>query len=177
MDPRTEPESAADTPTTTEPVQEAPTPDADGPEEEPATFDAEYVRKLRSEAAQRRREVKEAEERLTAQGAELAELRAWRLERSIVDGNTTPMGVPQLADPSDLLAYTDAATLVDEAGKADPERIKAAIAALIERKPHLRAGHGRQGGAWDGSEGGSNPVPQPSLGTLVGRAARGESDR
>lgn len=174
MDPRTEPEPAAE-PTTT--IQEAATTAPEAPEEEPATYDAAYVRKLRSEAATRRREVKEAEERLTAKEAELDELRAWRLERSIVDANVPPMGMPQLADPSDLLAYTDAAILVDDAGKADPERIKAAIAALLERKPHLRAGYGRQGGAWGGSEGGTNTVPPPSLGTLVGRAARGESER
>lgn len=174
MDPRTEPESTGGTPTTTtEPVQEAPTPGADGPEAEPATFDAEYVRKLRSEAAARRREAKEASERVTAQDAELGELRAWRLERTIADVSGS-LGNPSLADPSDLLTYADPATLVDDEGKADPEKIKDAIAELVERKPHLRAGFGQQGGAWGGSEGGTNPVPPPSLGSLIGKAARGQ---
>ncbi len=157
------------------PIQDAPTTAPEAPEEEPATFDTEYVKKLRSEAAARRREVKEGAERMASMEVELGELRAWRLDRAIVDVSGS-LGTPSLADPSDLLTYADPAELVDDAGRADPARIAAAIAALIQRKPHLRAGHGQQGGAWGGSEGGANLVPPPSLGTLVGRAARGERE-
>ncbi len=173
MDPRTETRDVAtdaDAPV----APDAPTTAPEAPEEEQAQFSAEYVKSLRSEAAARRREAKEGQERMAAQDAELGELRAWRLERTIHDVNTGAMGVPSLADPSDLMTFTDPAALVDDEGKADPEKIKSAIAELVERKPHLRRGHGQQGGAWGGSEGGTNPVPPPSLGTLVGRAARGE---
>lgn len=155
---------------------EVPTTAPEAPEEEPAQYDAAYVRKLRREAADRRREAKEATERVAAQEAELAEHRAWRLDRAIVDANVGTMGLPRLADPSDLMTFTDRAELVDDAGQPDPARISAAIEALIARKPHLAAGFGRMGGAWDGAAGGSNPVPQPSLGELVGRAARGERE-
>lgn len=176
MDPSTDrqPASELDTAATT-PAAPDPTTTAEEPEGEPATFTPEYVRGLRREAAERRRAAKEAEERVAAQDAELSELRAWRLERTIADVSGS-LGMPSLADPSDLLTYTDAATLVDDDGKADRAKIKAAIDALLERKPHLRAGHGTLGGAWGGSEGGRNPTPSPSLGELVGRAARGERD-
>lgn len=155
---------------------EAPTPATEAPEAEPATFTPEYVRGLRREASERRRAAKEAEERVAAQETELAELRAWRLDRAIVDANVGTMGMQRLADPSDLMTFTDRAELVDDAGQPDPARISAAIEALIKRKPHLAAGFGRMGGAWDGSAGGSNPTPQPSLGELVGRVARGERE-
>jgi len=171
MDPRTEPDEPAAEPTTT--IQEAGTTSPEAPEEELAQFTPEYVRKLRSEAAARRREAKEGQERMASMEAELSEMRAWRLERTIADVSGS-LGMPSLADPSDLLTYNDATTLVDDEGKADPEKIKSAIAELVERKPHLRAGHGQQGGAWGGSEGGSNPVPPPSLGSLIGKAARGQ---
>ncbi|CAN5767140.1 hypothetical protein BH24CHL8_BH24CHL8_11780 [soil metagenome] len=176
MDPSTDPETVSPPTATTPPAPEPTTTMAEEPEGEPATFTPEYVRGLRREAADRRRAAKEADERVAAQEAELGELRAWRLDRAIVDANATRMGVPLLTDASDLLAYTDAAELVDDAGRADPARIAAAIAALLERKPHLRAGHGQQGGAWDGSAGGANPVPPPSLGAVLGRAARGERE-
>lgn len=175
MDPSTDetiPERTLDA-STAQPPSEA----TDEPDGEPETFDAAYVRKLRREASDRRRDAKEAGERVAAQEAELGELRAWRLDRTIADANLDHMAMRRLADPSDLLAYTDPAALVDDAGNADPAKITAAIDALLERKPHLAAGYGRVGGAWGGSEGGRNPTPTPSIGALIGRAARGERDR
>jgi hypothetical protein len=142
----------------------------EAPEAEPATFDADYVKKLRSEAAQRRREAKEATERLTAQEAELAELREARLQRAVADVNAGRMS--PLADVSDIWIFADPATFLDDAGKPDPQRIEAAIADVVQRKPHLVAPvptitRGVQVGP---------PPPPPSIGALIGRAARGQSE-
>ncbi len=145
--------------------------DADAPETEEATFTPEYVKKLRSEAAQRRREVKEGQDRLTALEGELSELRAWRLDAAIKEAN---VGVMALADPSDLLTYHDAAELTDDIGKPDPERITAAVRSLLERKPHLRR-------HWGSVNQGVQSTPRiqerETLGGLIGRAARGQQDR
>jgi len=95
--------------TTTEAVTEASSPD-------PATFPAEYVRELREENAKSRTKAKRADD-LTA-----------RLVTSIA------AGTGRLADPSDL-PVTDA--LMDDDGYPDAEKLTAAVADLLERKPHL----------------------------------------
>jgi len=150
--------------------QEAPTPDADAPETEEATFDAEYVKKLRSEAAARRREVKEGQERVTALEAELVELREAAFRRTLTDANAQRR--QRLADPEDLLVFGDRSFLVDDAGLPDPARIEAAIGELLGRKPHLAAPTGT---VTRGVQGSSFVQPAPSLGSMLGRAARGES--
>jgi len=155
---------------TTEPVQEALTPDAEKPEAESATFDASYVRGLRSEAAAHRRKATEAGARLTAMEVELGELREARLHRAVSDANATRRA--RLADVSDLWTFTDTADLVGEDGAPDPERIEAAIAELVLRKPHLAISPGAptRGVMPYG------PAAAPlGLGALVGRAARGEA--
>lgn len=155
--------------TTTDPIQEAPTPPVDGPEEEPATFDAEYVKKLRSEAAARRREAKEGQERIAAMQAELVELRESAFRRALVDANAGQ--VRRLADPEDLLVFGDRAALVDDDGKPDPAKLAASIETLIAAKPHLAI----RGAPMRGVMPGGPPVVPLGLGALVGRAARGES--
>ena len=154
---------------TTEPVQEALTPDAEKPEAESATFDASYVRGLRSEAAAHRRKATEAGARLTAMEVELGELREARLHRAVSDANATRRA--RLADVSDLWTFTDTADLVGEDGAPDPERIEAAIEGLIATKPHLAIA---SGSPMRGVMPGRVPVAQPSLGSMLGRAARGE---
>ncbi len=150
---------------------EAPTPDADALEAEPATFDAAYVKSLRSEAAARRREAKEGQERITAMEVELRELREDRFRRSLVDANAASAGWHRLVDIDDLLVYGDRTALVDEAGRPDPARIEAAIADLIAKRPHLAAPVPT---ITRGVQPGPRPA-QPSLGAMLGRAARGES--
>lgn len=147
---------------------EAPTPDADALEAEPATFDAAYVKSLRSEAAARRREAKEGQERITAMEVELRELREDRFRRSLVDANARGH---RLVDIDDLLVYGDRTDLVDDAGRPDPARIEAAIADLIAKRPHLAAPVPT---ITRGVQPGPRPA-QPSLGAMLGRAARGES--
>jgi len=142
----------------------------EAPEEEPATFDASYVRGLRSEAAARRREVKEGQERVTALEAELVDLRESAFKRALVDVNVGQRR--RLADPEDLLTFSDRAALVDDEGKPDPARIAAAIESLITKKPYLAIA---RGAPTRGVMPGGPPVAPLGLGALVGRAARGES--
>ena len=155
---------------TTDSLEAPITPDADVPEEEPATFDASYVRGLRSEAAAHRRKATEAGARLTAMEVELGELREARLHRAVSDANATRRA--RLADVSDLWTFTDTADLVGEDGAPDPERIEAAIAELVLRKPHLAIS---PGAPTRGVMPGGRPVAQPSLGSMLGAVARGES--
>ncbi len=85
---------------------------------EPETFDREYVQKLRDEAAGHRVKAK----RTDALNARLATAQA------ALTG--------KLADPTDL-PYDDA--LLDDDGLVDEDKVRAAVDALIERKPHLAA--------------------------------------
>ncbi len=87
-------------------------------ETEPETFDREYVQKLRDEAAGHRVKAK----RTDALNARLATAQA------ALTG--------KLADPTDL-PFTD--DLLDEDGLVDEDKVRAAVDALIERKPHLAA--------------------------------------
>lgn len=86
------------------------------PEEEPETFDRPYVERLRTEAADRRAEAREAREALTP------------LRDALWAAQVAATG--RLADPSDL-------ALPDDGDPLDQEAITAAVDDLIERKPHL----------------------------------------
>ncbi len=85
---------------------------------EQESFDREYVQKLRDEAAGYRVRAK----RTDALNARLATAQA------ALTG--------KLADPTDL-PYDDA--LLDDDGLVDEDKVRAAVDALIERKPHLAA--------------------------------------
>lgn len=87
--------------------------------EDPKVFDESYVKGLRDEAAKHRREKKALADRLL--------------------DSTITSTASDLADPADLLVYVDRAELVGEDGLPDPERIIAAQADLLGRKPHLRS--------------------------------------
>ncbi len=142
----------------------------EAPEEEPATFDASYVRGLRSEAAARRREVKEGQERVTALEAELVDLRESAIKRALVDVNVGQRR--RLAYHEDLLTFSDRAALVDDTGRPDSAKIIEAIESLITAKPYLAVA---RGAPTRGVMPGGPPVAPLGLGALVGRAARGES--
>lgn len=89
----------------------------DGPVE-PETFDREYVQKLRDEAAGHRVKAKRSD----------------ALAAALVTAQAALTG--RLADPTDL-PFTD--DLLDEDGLVDDEKVRAAVDALLERKPHLAA--------------------------------------
>lgn len=80
------------------------------------TFDREYVQRLRSESAGHRTRAKEAEDAVD------------ELRRELWGYQVAATGL--LADPDDLPYDAEAA--------GDPEAVKAAAEALIERKPHMR---------------------------------------
>ncbi len=82
----------------------------------PEVFDRAYVQKLREEAAGHRVKAK----RTDALNARLATAHA------ALTG--------KLADPTDL-PFTD--DLLDDDGLVDEDKVRAAVDALLERKPHL----------------------------------------
>ncbi len=86
--------------------------------DEQQSFDREYVQSLRDEAAGYRVKAK----RTDALNARLATAQA------ALTG--------KLADPTDL-PFTD--DLLDDDGLVDEDKVRAAVDALIERKPHLAA--------------------------------------
>ncbi|MFD0468607.1 hypothetical protein ACFQ0B_10055 [Nonomuraea thailandensis] len=57
------------------------------------------------------------------------------------------------ADPSDAAAFLELGSYVDDDGEVDTDRIKADLADLLKRKPHLGKQAGRKG-----------PKPDPSQG-------------
>lgn len=135
---------AQDDPTTTDPAVEPPTdPTVEAPAEPAAepegdTFPREYVEDLRKESAGYRTQLRTVQE---------------QLHRALVEKSGA------LADPADL--EFDAAHL------DDPEALQAAIDAVIEAKPHLKArkfvGDVGQGGRT------SAPAEVNLLGMLQGR--------
>jgi len=82
------------------------------------TFDATYVERLRTEAAQARVKAKRAD----------------ALARQVVEAYVTGEG--RLHDPADL-PWTD--DYLDDEGMVDTAKVRAAIDALVERKPYLAA--------------------------------------
>ncbi len=84
----------------------------------PEVFDREYVQKLREEAAGHRVRAKRAD----------------ALAAALVSAQAALTG--KLADPTDL-AYSD--DLLDDNGLVDEGKVRAAVDALLERKPHLAA--------------------------------------
>lgn len=126
-------------------MTDTPAPEAATPEsgEEPKVFDEAYVKGLRDEAAKHRLEKKTAEEKAQAASQRLLEARVEALGTD-------------LADPSDLFAWTASEALFDEEGLPDDERIQEAIEGLLEKKPHLRTRDARgdidQGGRGENVE-------------------------
>jgi hypothetical protein len=116
-------------------------------------FDADYVTKLRGEAAERRTRAKAAEEALQAATGRLEALSGRLLALEVGEA---ARGI--LADPSDLLAHVPAEELTGEGGDPDPARIKSAAAALVERKAHLAP---RPIVSGDVDQGARPPGPEP----------------
>ena len=114
--------------TETEPGEQ--TTDPEATEDEPEQFPAEYVRKLRKEAADHRAKAKDRD--TLAERLHLAQVAA----------------TGRLADPTDLPYSEDL---------LDPDKLTAALDDLLGRKPHLasRRPHGDVG---QGATGASEPV-------------------
>lgn len=111
-----DPNADAETPAPDAETPNAETTDDDGHEDDGTTFDREYVQRLRSESAGHRKRAREAEDAIDG------------LRRELWGYQVAATGL--LADPEDLPFDPEAA--------GDPEAVKAAAEALIERKPHMR---------------------------------------
>ena len=123
-------EETTDAPTASAPTEGQEPTDAgtDAPAEpEGDSFPRAYVEDLRSESAGYRTQLRAAQERLHSELVRATGL---------------------LADPADL--EFDAAHL------EDPEALQAAIAALVEAKPHLKARQFAPGGAAQGAKNGTS---------------------
>jgi hypothetical protein len=127
--PDTAPAATGEQPQTDPATPEAPATDAPAGDQAPAqddpkSFDAEYVGKLREESAGYRTRLRDREQ---------------AMHRMMVEKSG------RLADPADLT--------FDVAHLDDPDVLAAAIDALLEAKPHLKARAFEAGGAAQGTRG------------------------
>lgn len=127
---------------------------------------ADYITSLRSESAERRRKLREAEERLTA---EQAAHRTTHGRLVSLEIEAAAAGI--LHDPSDLLVNITAADILDGDGRPDPEKIRTAARGLVERKPHLAPRKTVPAG--DVDQGARPPAPEPFDFAAVLRKAAG----
>jgi len=130
------------------------------PDDHPQTFDADYVRKLRDEAAGHRTARRELEQRVEQLQAQVDGYRQQDFDRTI-----TELADGRLADPRDLLAHVDRDELTTDDGDPDPERVTAAIDQLLDDRPHLRASRPR--GDADGGSRGTPATRSPSFGDVL----------
>ncbi len=95
---------------------------------EPDTFPRSYVQQLRDESARYRQRAGRVDE----------------LHRRLVETTIRSAAADHLADPADLLMFTDEADVLDEDGYPDADRIVTAARALVAQRPHLarRRPHG-----------------------------------
>jgi len=75
-------------------------------------------------------------ERIAARAAE-AEQRVQALTERAVRAEVRAVAAADFADPADAVAFLDLSAYVDDDGEIDSDRIKADLADLLERKPHL----------------------------------------
>ncbi|MER7908301.1 hypothetical protein [Streptomyces sp. NPDC096068] len=162
--------------TETEQVEQQPQGTEAAPEAvEPEPFDLERaqekIRKANSENKNLRERLKELEplaakareledaqkseaERLTEQLTAERE-RASKATRTAVAAKVEALAAKTFADPEDAAGALNLADYVDDSGSIDTERIKADLAALLERKPH-----------WARQEGGPRrPAPDRTQGS------------
>lgn len=141
------------------PAPEPPEPPVDKPDAGDS-FSPEYVRKLRSEAAEHRKAARQAQEELERARGELDAKTASEKQRALTEALTEANGAPggsRMADVNDLLLHVQPAELVDDDGNPVAGKIESAISRLLEAKPHLAAPRpsadgGARGLSTDGSE-------------------------
>jgi hypothetical protein len=88
---------------------------------EPETFPRAYVERLREENARYRQRAQRADDAMSR----------------LMETTIRTAAADHLADPADLLTFTDPAELVDGDGWPDADRIVAAARTLAQTKPHL----------------------------------------
>lgn len=135
------------------PEPEAPTPpEGDDPWSDPDKAKRE-IEKLRRENAAQRTKAKDrdqlakkvaefeqaqlTEQERTANELAAAQKRAAQLQERTVRAEIKAYAADQFADPEDAAAFLQLTDYVDGDGDVDSERIKADLADLLKRKPHL----------------------------------------
>lgn len=139
-------------------MTELTTPPTDATEPTPPTDDtagaepAGDAAKDSREAAKYRRRLRETETERDTLAERLTAMQRREAERVAID---------VLADPADLFTIggTDLAELLDEAGDVDPEKVRAAAAAVVATRPGL----GKAPGGYD--FGGGRRTSTPASGT------------
>ena len=114
-------------------MDNAPTTDpTDEPIDDGQTFDANYVRRLRDEAAEHRRARREAETAVDTLTAEMTEMRAADDDRQVAERLADVM-----ADPSDVWSFVDRAEVTNDDGRVDLDAVEQRARDLTEQKRHL----------------------------------------
>ena len=127
-------------------------PEGDDPWSDPDKARKE-IEKLRKEAAANRTKAKDrealakkvaefeqaqlSEQERTANELAAAQKRAEQLQERTVRAEIKAAAADVFADPDDAAAFLHLADYVDDDGDVDSERIKADLADLLKRKPHL----------------------------------------
>jgi hypothetical protein len=145
-------DTTTNTDTTDDTVQEV-EPGEDG------RYDAEHVRSLRDENAKRRTEAKEARDASD------------KLRTALLDASIREHARGVLADPTDLPRYVDPATLLDDDGMPDADKIKEAATKLVKEKPH-HAAKKATADVGQGPRGEPATKPVDTFGDLLRKAAR-----
>jgi len=118
---------------------------------------AEYERQIKAAADAQM----SAEEKANEKARE-AEAKAEGYRDRAVKSEVRALAAAEFADPEDAAAFLDLSHYLDDQGDVDTAAIKADLAALLERKPHL-ARSGRPGPRPDASQGsGGNGRPAPA---------------
>ncbi len=111
---------------------------------------AEFEDKDKSETEKLTQRADKAQQR-----AEAAEARVTKALARAVQAEVKAMAADQFADPEDAGAFLSLADYASEDGEVDVDAIKADLAALLERKPHLRKTAATE------AEVGKKPKPKP----------------
>ncbi len=158
------------------PAPSRPVEGVDGaPDGEPVGAPGDRVAALSREAAQRRRQLREAEERVRQIEAERDALRAQldARDRQEIEriATTAESWGTRLRDPADLwLAEPDLTAFRDEEGALDPARVRAVVGRIAQERPHWV--ETAPGVPFDGGVGLPTPAPGPSIGRALKDARR-----
>lgn len=117
-----------------------------------------------AEAARQAEEAKKSEVERLAEQVAAAQQQVTAARQAAVQSEVRALAAPTFADPADAAAFLGDAYVGDD-GSVDSDRIRADLADLLERKPHLARPQ----------DGPRRPAPDPTQGSS-GNGARTASD-
>lgn len=118
---------------------------------------AEQLAKDQSAQLQEFEDAQKTEAQKLAERAEAAEQRAAKATQQAVASHIRAAATGLLADPQDAVDALRGGEFLGADGEIDGDSVKAALDALLERKPH-----------WKADQGPRNPRPDPSQGPRPG---------